>query len=130
LERATEIVLNPSNRVRPSVPASFVERRRTPRGGGSAGRAAASALRIGHTVGAALTNRRILGPAEAGVMLKMGIVLLVLAVLGVMWPEAVAVPVSLIAGWIGLALLVKAWRLRRGEPQEPDDGGAGDAGPT
>jgi cardiolipin synthase len=130
LERATEIVLNPRNRVRPSVPASYVERRRTPRGRGSAGRAAASALRIGNTVGAALTNRRILGPAEAGVMAKMGVVLLVLAVLGVIWPEAVAVPVGLIAGWIGLALLVKARRLRRGESEEREDSGPGDAGPT
>jgi cardiolipin synthase len=130
LERATEIVLNPRNRVRPSVPESYIERRRASRGGGSAGRAAASALRIGNTVGAALTNRRILGPAEAGVMAKMGIVLLVLAVLGVIWPEAVAVPVGLIAAWIGVALLVKARRLRRGESEESEDGGAGDAGPS
>ncbi|HTS52989.1 MAG TPA: phospholipase D-like domain-containing protein, partial [Burkholderiales bacterium] len=129
LERTTEIVLNPHNRVRPSAPAPLVERRRTLRGRGSASRAAASALRIGNTVSAALTNRRVLGPAEAGVMAKMGIVLLVLAVLGVIWPEAVAIPVGLIAGWIGLALLVKARRLRRGESEEHEDGGAGDAGP-
>jgi cardiolipin synthase len=128
LERATEIVLNRRNRVRPSVPRHYFERRRASRGRGSAGRAAASALRIGNTVGAALTNRRILGPAEAGVMAKTGIVLLVLAVLGVIWPEAVALPVGLIAGWIGLALLVKARRLRRGESEEREDGGGGDAG--
>ena len=130
LERTTEIVLNPRNRVRPSVPVSFVERRRIPRGRGSASRAAASALRIGHTVGAALTNPRILGPAEAGVMAKIGFILLVLAVLGVMWPEVVAVPVGVIAGWIGLSLLVKAHRLRRGESEEREDGGAGDSGQT
>ena len=130
LERTTEIVLNPRNRVRPSVPVPFVERRRIPRGRGSASRAAASALRIGHTVGAALTNRRILGPAEAGVTAKIGFILLVLAVLGVMWPEAVAVPVGVIAGWIGLSLLVKAYRLRRGDSEEHEDGGTGDSGQT
>jgi cardiolipin synthase len=127
LERATEIVLNPRNRVRPSMPVYGVERRRIPRGAGSASRAAASALRIGNTVGAALTNRRILGPAEAGLTAKMGIVLLVLAVLGMTWPEAVAVPVGVIAGWIGLSLLVKAWRLRRGESQEREDSDPGDS---
>ena len=127
LERATEIVLNPRNRVRLSAPVPFVERRRRPRGSGSAGRAAASALRIGYTVGAALTNRRVLGPAEAGVTFIMGIVLLALVVLGVIWPRAVAVPVGVVAGWIGIALLVKARRLRRGEPGEADKD---DSGPS
>jgi cardiolipin synthase len=127
LERATEIVLNPRNRVRPSLPAYYIERRRTARGAGSAGRAAASALRIGNTVGAALTNRRILGPAEAGLTANIGIALLLLAVLGMAWPEVVAVPVGVVAGWIGLSLLVKAWRLRRGEAREREDGDAGES---
>ena len=127
LERATEIVLNPRNRVRPSAPVPFVERRRIPRGRGSASRAAASALRIGYTVGAALTNRRVLGPAEAGLMFKMGLVLVALAVMGIIWPEAVAVPVGVIAGWIGIALIVKARGLRRGEPGEAEHD---DPGPT
>jgi len=130
LERTTEIVLNPRNRVRPSVPVPFVERRRIPRGRGSASRAAASALRIGNTVGAALTNRRILGPAEAGVMAKMGLLLLVLAALGVMWPEVVAVPVGVVAGWIGLSLLIKAHRLRRVGSEQNDDGNTGHSGHT
>jgi cardiolipin synthase len=127
LEHATEIVLNPRNRVRLSTPVPFVERRRSPRGRGSASRAAASALRIGHTVGAALTNRRVLGPAEAGLMFKTGLVLLTLAVLGVIWPEIVAVPVGVIAAWIGIALLVRARGLRRHEPveAEEDDPGPG-----
>jgi cardiolipin synthase len=128
LKHTTEIVLNPRNRVRPTAPVPFVERRRIPRGAGSASRAAASALRLGNTVSAALTNRRTLGPAEAGVMAKMGLALLVLAVLGVIWPEFVAVPVGVISGWIGLSLLVKARRLRGGEAEERDDGDSGDAG--
>ena len=118
-------MLNPRNRVRLSAPVPFVERRRSPRGRGSASRAAASALRIGHTVGAALTNRRVLGPAEAGLMFKTGLVLLTLAVLGVIWPEAVAVPVGVIAAWIAIALLIRARRLRRREPAEGDDPGPG-----
>jgi cardiolipin synthase len=130
LTNTTEIVLNPRNRVRPSAPAPVVERRRFPRGRGSASRAAASALRIGNTVSAALTNRRALGPAEAGVMAKMGLALLLLAVLGIIWPEFVAVPVGVIAGWIGLALIVKARRLRRGEAEEREEAGPEDSEPS
>ena len=87
---------------------------------GSASRAAASALRIGNTVNAALTNRRILGPSEAGLMFKVGLVLLVMALLGIVWPEVVAVPVGLFAGWVGIALVIRAWRLRKGTPEEAD----------
>ena len=115
LKNTTEIVLDPRNRVR-----SLGEGRQPQphRVRGSASRAAASALRIGNTVSAALTNRRILGSSEAGLMLKTGVVLLVLASLGMVWPELVAVPVGIFAGWIGVALLIKAWRLRR---QATDD---------
>ncbi len=126
LERATEIMLNRRNRVRPSVPGTPVRRGLARPGGGSASRAAAGALRIGNTVGAAITNRRILGPAEAGVMFKVGVLLIVLAVLGMVWAELVAIPVGIIAGWIGLSLLVKAWRLHSQERNESDD--ADDAG--
>jgi cardiolipin synthase A/B len=120
LENATEIILNPRNRVQPTHPTRRAHRLRTARAVGSAGRAAAGALRIGNTVGAALTNRRILGPAESGLMLKMGFVLMVLAPLGVLWPEVIAVPFGIIAGWIGLSLAVRAWRLRKSEPEEPE----------
>ena len=58
---ATEIVLSPRNRVRPAVLAPRARRERG-RLGGSASRAAAGALRIGNTVGAAITNHRVLGP--------------------------------------------------------------------
>jgi len=115
LKQATEIVLNQRNRVRP------VEGGRAPQRNpvrGSAGRAAAGALRIRNTVSAALSNRRILGPSEAGLMRNAGVVLLVLAILGIAWPWAIAVPVGLFAGWIGVALLLKAWNLRRAGEQQ------------
>jgi hypothetical protein len=60
-------------------------------------------------------------------MFKTGLVLLTLAVLGVIWPHAVAVPVGVIAAWIAVALLVRARRLRRGEPGESD---SDDPGPS
>jgi cardiolipin synthase len=122
LERTTEIILNRRNRVRPSAPVAR-ERRGLGhhRSAGSASRAAAGALRIGNTVGAALSNRRMLGPAEAGVMLKIGLVLTLLGVLGMLWPLVIAVPIGVIAVWIGLSLLVKAWRLHNSEPREEDE---------
>jgi cardiolipin synthase len=121
LERTTEIVLNRRNRVRPSTPIARERRGLGRRTGGSASRAAAGAMRIGNTVGAALSNRRMLGPAEAGVTLKIGLVLTVLSILGMIWPRVVAVPIGIVAAWIGLSLLVKAWRLHNSEPRGEDE---------
>src|SRR5262245_43756398 len=66
LESATEIVLS-RHRLRAAAP-SRPSAPRVGRRGGSANRAAAGALRLGRAVGAALTSRRLLGPAEAQVM--------------------------------------------------------------
>lgn len=111
LAHATEIVLASRNRVRAAAPRPAVRR------GGSASRAAAGALRLGNSVSAAITNRRVLGPAEAGTMAKVGVVLLVLATVAVLWPLAVAVPAAVLGAWLALALLAKAWRLRRSPPE-------------
>jgi cardiolipin synthase len=117
LEHATEIVLSARNRVRPVHDSGAIHLGPVR---GSAGRAAASALRIGNTVSAALTNRRVLGVSEAGITAKFGALLSVLAVLAVVFPRLVAVPLGIVAGWIGLALLVRAWRLR-GQREADDD---------
>jgi cardiolipin synthase len=121
LGNATEIVLRGRNRVRAlheATPRHVGHMR------GSASRAAASALRIGNTVGAAITRRRVLGASEAGITGKFGLVLLILAGLGALFPRAIALPLAVITGWLGLVLIVKAWRLR-GAPteDEPADGG-------
>jgi cardiolipin synthase len=111
LGNATEIVLAGRSRVRPASPL------RRPRRGrfrnGSASRAAAGALRLGNTVGAAIINRRVLGPAEAGLMAAVALVFLAVAAVGVLWPLALAAPLALLAAWIALSLLVRAWELRR-----------------
>ena len=108
LTNATELVLAPHNRVRASV-----RRRRGARRGGSASRAAAGALRLGNTVGAALVNRRVLGPTEAGTMAWVGLALVALVAAVLWWPLLAAVPLAAAACWIALSLLVKAWRLRK-----------------
>ena len=70
-----------------------------------------------------LTNRRVLGASEAGVMAKFGAVFLGLAMLGVVWPMAVAMPFAILGAWIGISLVVRATKLRRrvaGETPERD----------
>jgi cardiolipin synthase len=117
LENATEIVLGDKNRVRPVVApagkASAQDRRQRPRrSGGSAGRLTASAIRVGNTVGAAITSRLVLGAAEAKIMTSGGIVLIALAMIALLQPLLLVIPFSLIAGWIGVSLLMKAQALR------------------
>lgn len=111
LGNATEIVLGARHRVRRSVPR---EVRRAAGSGGRAARAAAGALRIGNTVGAAFGNRRILGPAESGMMFSVALGFVSFAVLALLFPLAVIVPLAMLALWIGVTLLVRAWRLRKG----------------
>jgi cardiolipin synthase len=116
LGRATEIVLASRRRVRATAPRPAVRR------GGSASRAAAGAMRLGNSVTAAITNRRVLGPAEAGTIAKMGLVLLALATVAVWWPLVVALPLAVFGTWVALALLARAWRLRRASPaQSPEE---------
>jgi cardiolipin synthase len=109
LGNATEIVLGARHRVQRRGPAGG--RRGS---GGRAARAAAGALRIGNTVGAAFSNRRTLGPAESGMMLSVALGFIGFAVLALLFPRAMIAPLALLALWIGITLLVRAWRLRRG----------------
>jgi cardiolipin synthase len=126
LSRSTEIVLDIRRR-----PTRAVRRRRTRRAaGGTAARAAAGALRLSHTVGAAITNRRALGRAEAGIMAGVGATLIGITAIGILWPLVLAAPIVLLGGWIGIALIVRAIDLytkppgedvRPPEPADPPD---------
>jgi len=80
---------------------------------GSVGRVGASAIRIGNVVGAAITNHRILGPAELRFPFVGGIGLIVLAVLCILVPRWVTFPIAVICGWLGFSLLIKTLRLYR-----------------
>lgn len=111
LGNATEIVLGARHRVHRSAPR---EVRRAAGSSGRAARAAVGALRIGNTVGAAFGNRRILGPAESGMMLSVALGFVGFAVLALLFPLAVIVPLAMLALWIGVTLLVRAWHLRKG----------------
>jgi len=112
LSNATEIVLDARSRI--SAPGE--PRRRTPAatsGGGSSGRAAAGAVRIGNAVGAAFSSRRVLQPAEARLILVAGILLLGIAALLYLLPRLAAYALTIIFGWIGIALVYRACKLYR-----------------
>jgi cardiolipin synthase len=116
LARATEIVLDARRRVQPVHPLPRRPRppplaRRRRREGSAV--AAAGALRIGNAVGAALGGYRVLGRAEARLLAIAAGVLLALAVVGAAWPRVVAMPFAVLAGWLGIALVLRAWRLAR-----------------
>jgi cardiolipin synthase len=110
LENATEIVLDAHRKL------SAPPRPRRPPGNvrASAGRAAAGAARIGNTVGAALVNRRVLEPVEGRLALVAGGGSLVLALLFVAVPRAIAWPLAALLGWCAVALLYRGYRLMRG----------------
>ena len=118
LTRATEIVLKMPRRRRGASGSA--------RGsaGGSSGRAAAGALRIANSIGAAITNRRVLGPAECAPLLFAGVLLFLAAALAALWPRLVAWPLAALALWIGASLVVRYAELRRRMPptRDPDIG--------
>jgi cardiolipin synthase A/B len=112
LKRATEIVLTRRNRVR------RMDGDERPGGAkramsGSAGRAAAGAVSVGSALGAALTGRRVLDAAEAGLLSKMGAAVLALSIVAAIWPHFVAWPAAIFGAWLGVAWLFKAFALRR-----------------
>lgn len=123
LDNATEIVL--SHHRLQGLAASFAphpRRRRRQRGFVSSGSAAAAgAIRVANAVGAAMANRRLLGPAECGLLLATGVLLLVVASLGAIWPRLLALPAAGLACYVGLALLWRAHRLRRNARRQAAD---------
>jgi cardiolipin synthase len=110
LAHATEVVLDVRNRVRPAGPAVHGS---PPPAQGSSGRVVAGAVRIGNTVGAAITNRRVLEPVEARIALVGGVLLLGIAALVIALPRAFAYAAAAIAIWLAIALLARGAALVR-----------------
>jgi cardiolipin synthase len=109
LSHATEVVHTARRRVRLSQQPEPPRRRPLTRTSG--GRAAAGALGVGSAVGAAMTNHRVLGPAEARVMATAGLLLLVMSGVAMKWPRVVAIPLSVVLGWVALSLFSRAATL-------------------
>jgi cardiolipin synthase A/B len=111
LENATEILLTTK---RKPLPKQRRRRRLAERfGSGTSGPAAAGAVRLGNIVGAAITNKRMLGPAEAKIMFSSGLLLLAAAALAIFWPRVITVPIALLAVWVAASLFLRAYVLHR-----------------
>jgi cardiolipin synthase A/B len=119
LTNATEVVLDAQHKLHaPNEP-------RHPHpvmtsGGGSAGRAAAGALRIGNTLGAAFTNRRVLEPVESRIMVTVGVLLLGLAILFTFFPRLLVYPLVVVFVWIAVALLYRGYKLERSKGEQAE----------
>ena len=113
LLQATEIVLQRRRRRLRPVPAQ-VDRTRPRRApSGSAGRAAAGAVRFGSAVGAAITRPRELWQQDGRILGAAAAMLVALAAVGIAFPKAVAWPLAVIALWFAISFLIRAWRGRR-----------------
>jgi len=117
LENATEIVLDAHHKLRAPNEPRHPHPMTTSRGG-SSGRAAAGALRIGNAVGAAFTNRRVLEPVEARIMLSASFLLVAMAVILVVFPRLVTYPLIVLSLWISFALAYRAYELRKHRPKK------------
>jgi cardiolipin synthase len=115
LQNTTEIVLAPRRYRRgEQILNSSARPPRVPRAGGSSSRAAAGALRIANSVGAALANHRVLGDVATGPLLTTALVCAAVAVVAVLWPASIGWPFGALAGWTALNLGIRSWR-RRGQ---------------
>ncbi len=113
LQNATEIVLAPRRfRSGEQILSGTPRVPRTPRAGGSSGRAAAGALRIANSVSAALGNRRVLGEEAGGPWLTNAMLFALIAVVAVLWPAVIGWPFGALAGWVALNLGIRGWRQR------------------
>jgi cardiolipin synthase len=112
LSRSTEIVLSGKRRLRSARESSAKPQRKKRIVRGSASRAATGVMRLSNTVGAAITNRRELGPAEAVIMALAAVLLIAFAAIAAYWPAGVVLPIVLVCIWVAISLLVRAYKLR------------------
>ena len=110
LAHSTEIVLSEAHRIR--RPRPVTKPARLKRGRPVASQTAADVMRLSHTVGAAISNRRELGPAEAVIMIWAAVFLTAFSAAALYWPRGVIVPVVTLCLWVSATLVLRAWKLR------------------
>ncbi len=113
LANSTEVVLDEKRRLRAPGEPRHPRAVRTS-GGGSGSRAAAGAVRIGHAIGAAFTDRRVLEPVEARLAGAAGLLLCTFAIVFALFPPLFVYPGAALCAWGGLALLYRGFHLYRG----------------
>jgi cardiolipin synthase len=128
LENATEIVLAPRRRHHlhgggEAVRSSDRRPSRVRHGGGSSSRAAVGALRVANSVGAVLSQRRVLSDTAGSAVFGATVGLALLALVAFLWPAWVGWPIGVIAGWFALNLGIASWRagVHRRVPRAEDN---------
>jgi cardiolipin synthase len=118
LEHSTEIVLTERKKsVRATAHPEAPRHHRRGSKRAKAGRAAIGALGVGKELGAALTDHRVLGPAEARVMVSAGLLLLGLTLVAVFFPRWITIPFAVVGLWTALALFWRSYKLHATERQ-------------
>lgn len=112
LDHSTEIVLGERHRVRLSADPENPSHR-AKRAPGSGGRAARGVLTLGSTVGAAITQHRLLGPAEWTIMIDAGVILVCFAAVAVLLPRIIAIALAVLAVCLAVTLFLHAYKLRK-----------------
>lgn len=84
---------------------------------------------MGKVVGAAVTRSRVLGPAEASLMLSGGLALGAFVLAAIVFPRVVTGILAVVGAWVALTLLVQAWRLRFRRKKPAEDRGDAEGSP-
>jgi hypothetical protein len=74
----------------------------------------AGVVGLGSVVGATVTQHRDPGPAEAIVLSVGAALMLILSVTAFLLPHLLAYLVGVFSAWIGVAIFLRAWKLRTG----------------
>lgn len=92
----------------------------------NAGRLLAGAIGAGSSVGASISQHRPMTAAESRVLAVAGLILVALGFIAVLAPRLITYPLAVIAVWLGIAVLLRAWKLRF--PSEPARSGSARTG--
>ena len=116
LAQTTEMIISSHNKVRLIRHLPQRKRLRVVKG---SGRSALSGMaRIGSSLNAAVTGKRILGRAESSSLLKFGMFICFLIFVAFYFPRIISYTAGGLLGWTGFFILVKAIRLRYGKRDE------------
>jgi len=127
LAHATEIVLS-RRRARPVSPVPHHSHGSGSHG--SASRSAVGAMRMATTLGAALSNRRVLSDTETRPLVGGALLLFAIAAIAALWPRVLAWPLGALAAWIGISFAARWVRMRRRRHRASRSPAQGASGPA
>lgn len=117
MANSTEIVLELGRLRLPSIRrAARFARTRT----AQASRLVAGVVGLGNIVGATVSQRRTPGPAEGIVLLAAAVFLVLLGGTAFLLPRLLATAIGALCAWFGVAVAMRAWRLRAPRNVGPD----------